>query len=140
MEATVELPGADLLARLPGLVTSHAREVPGAAEAAYPAESIPAKSIPAVRALLGGCRRRARPAPSTCSPKSTARAPAAPPVTGAYPTPPPLAELMADPLSGPDGGYPAGVFDPACGGGRLLVAAARRVGPRARGFRVERSW
>jgi hypothetical protein len=62
------------------------------------------------------------------------------PVTGAYPTPPPLAELMADPLSGPDGGYPAGVFDPACGGGRLLVAAARRVGPRARGLRVERSW
>jgi len=45
---------------------------------------------------------------------------------GAYETPEPLAMLMADLLIRPDQTYPASVFDPACGAGHLLVAAARR--------------
>lgn len=46
--------------------------------------------------------------------------------SGAYATPAPLAELMARllaPAHG-DGRYPMRVFDPACGGGSLLAAAA----------------
>jgi type I restriction-modification system DNA methylase subunit len=46
--------------------------------------------------------------------------------SGTYETPAPLAELMADLLAGPGDAFPASVFDPACGAGNLLVAAARR--------------
>ncbi|MEV4565141.1 N-6 DNA methylase [Nonomuraea sp. NPDC049419] len=44
---------------------------------------------------------------------------------GAYSTPQPLADLMADLLRDGDE-YPQVVFDPACGGGALLEAAGRR--------------
>jgi SAM-dependent methyltransferase len=43
---------------------------------------------------------------------------------GAYPTPKPLADLMAALLTDENGIVPAGVFDPACGSGTLLLAAA----------------
>jgi hypothetical protein len=47
---------------------------------------------------------------------------------GAYATPDPLADLMARLLgaAAPRSPYPARVFDPACGSGALLVAAARQ--------------
>lgn len=45
---------------------------------------------------------------------------------GNYETPAPLAELVADLLSSPGEPYPVSVFDPACGGGGLLVAAGTR--------------
>jgi len=45
---------------------------------------------------------------------------------GAYETPPQLAALMADLLKGTDDSYPGIVFDPACGAGNLLIAAAER--------------
>jgi hypothetical protein len=43
---------------------------------------------------------------------------------GAYPTPTPLAELMARLVDPADGSYPRRVLDPACGSGALLSAAA----------------
>jgi len=46
--------------------------------------------------------------------------------SGTYQTPAPLVELMADLLAGPDESFPTSVFDPACGTGGLLAAAARR--------------
>jgi hypothetical protein len=45
---------------------------------------------------------------------------------GTYQTPAPLVELMVDLLAVPDEPFPASVFDPACGTGSLLAAAARR--------------
>ncbi|MET8370762.1 N-6 DNA methylase [Micromonospora profundi] len=45
--------------------------------------------------------------------------------TGTYRTPPEVADLMADLLPGPDGRFPSDVYDPACGIGGLLAAAAR---------------
>ncbi|MTK04238.1 SAM-dependent methyltransferase [Micromonospora sp. CP22] len=46
--------------------------------------------------------------------------------SGAYRTPEPVADLMADLLAGPDEPYPGSVFDPGCGVGSLLLAAAAR--------------
>ncbi|MET8258189.1 N-6 DNA methylase [Micromonospora sp. NPDC005205] len=46
--------------------------------------------------------------------------------TGTYRTPAEVADLMADLLPGPDKRFPADVYDPACGVGGLLAAAARR--------------
>ncbi|MCE3034487.1 N-6 DNA methylase [Streptomyces sp. CMSTAAHL-2] len=48
--------------------------------------------------------------------------------SGAYATPGPLADLMARLLGAatPQSPYPVRVFDPACGSGALLVAAARQ--------------
>ncbi|KPI04503.1 N-6 DNA methylase [Actinobacteria bacterium OK074] len=49
-------------------------------------------------------------------------------VSGAYATPGPLADLMARLLgaAAPQSPYPRRVFDPACGSGALLAAAARQ--------------
>ncbi|MGW6769007.1 N-6 DNA methylase [Streptomyces sp. NPDC055037] len=44
--------------------------------------------------------------------------------TGTYPTPRPLADLMARLLTDSTGAFPASVLDPACGTGSLLAAAA----------------
>ncbi|MGV9763590.1 N-6 DNA methylase [Micromonospora tulbaghiae] len=46
--------------------------------------------------------------------------------SGSYRTPAPLADLMAELLAGPGEPYPDRVFDPACGVGGLLLAAATR--------------
>lgn len=46
--------------------------------------------------------------------------------SGAYLTPAPVAELMADLLAEPGAAYPDRVLDPACGAGGLLAAAATR--------------
>ncbi|MGW0434089.1 N-6 DNA methylase [Micromonospora sp. NPDC003197] len=46
--------------------------------------------------------------------------------TSSYHTPTPLAELMAALLDNPGEAYPERVFDPACGTGALLLAAAER--------------
>jgi hypothetical protein len=46
--------------------------------------------------------------------------------SGTYRTPPPVADLMADLLARPGEPYPNSVFDPACGDGGLLLAAAAR--------------
>ena len=46
--------------------------------------------------------------------------------SGAYETPPQLAALIADLLGAADDSYPGSVFDPACGAGNLLLAAAER--------------
>lgn len=47
-------------------------------------------------------------------------------VRGAYATPASLVELMADLVAGAGDRYPQSIFDPACGTGGLLVAAAER--------------
>ncbi|KOV28644.1 N-6 DNA methylase [Streptomyces virginiae] len=54
------------------------------------------------------------------------RAPADTGARGIYATPPVLADLMAYLAAGGDGAYPKRVFDPACGAGGLLAAAAGR--------------
>lgn len=53
--------------------------------------------------------------------------------SGAYATPEPLADLMARLVVSARSPYPSTVFDPACGAGSLLVAAARQGAARVYG-------
>ncbi|WP_067793916.1 N-6 DNA methylase [Actinomadura formosensis] len=52
-------------------------------------------------------------------------------IRGTHPTPPAIAELIAE-LATAGGRRVRSVLDPACGGGRLLAAVATRLGPGAR--------
>ncbi|TYB46968.1 N-6 DNA methylase [Actinomadura chibensis] len=57
-------------------------------------------------------------------------------IRGTHPTPPALADLMAE-LATAGNPRARSVFDPACGGGHLLAAAAARLGGGARAFGQE---
>lgn len=116
LKGLLALPDRELIGRLPRLVADRAPEVPGAAEAAYRPDDLPAARA-LLRCVLAG---DVDAAVSVLAEVDTAA-----PAAGTYPTPPPLAALMADLLTAADQSYPARVLDPACGGGRLLAAAAR---------------
>ena len=114
LTAVMELPDADLVA--------HARRDAVAAADAVPAADpvrFEAGDAAALRALYACVRDEGGQAALGVLAERELEDSAA---SGAYPTPAPLADLMAQLIPG----SPAGVLDPACGGGTLLAAAARR--------------
>lgn len=115
VKSLLKLPDSDLLRRLPEWAKYRAPEVPGAELAMYRPDD-----LPAVRALLRGVLA----GDASDAADVLAKTGAAAPIAGTYPTPPPLATLMANLITSHDRSFPARVLDPACGGGRLLAAAA----------------
>ncbi|HMA45944.1 MAG TPA: N-6 DNA methylase [Frankiaceae bacterium] len=118
LAALAELPEPRLARRAQGLVHPYADDIPGADGVVYGSDE-----ASLILALLRCVREEGA---VTAAEVLAERTPESSGAGGTYQTPAPLAELMADLLVGPDGGFPASVLDPACGMGSLLVAAARR--------------
>ncbi|MEO3777964.1 N-6 DNA methylase [Micromonospora sp. B11E3] len=108
--------------RLPGRAEQAARscadELPGADEPAYRTDD-----APLLRALLRCVAEEGPLRAVDVLAQGDADEPGA---TSPYVTPTPVADLMADLLTGPGEPYPERVFDPACGAGSLLLAAGAR--------------
>lgn len=105
----------------PDLVTHAQRDVATAADAVPSADAVHFKADDAavLRALYACVRDEGGQAALGVLAERELEDSAA---SGAYLTPAPLADLLARLIPG----SPAGVLDPACGGGTLLAAAARR--------------
>ncbi len=118
LKTLTELSDNRLPARAVAVIRAYADEVPGASEVTYRAEE-----VALLRALLH-CVREEGPVPAAdvLAERDTEESG----VSGTYPTPTPLVELMADLLAGAGNPFPTSVFDPSCGAGGLLAAAARR--------------
>ncbi|HEY8534578.1 MAG TPA: N-6 DNA methylase [Micromonospora sp.] len=118
LTALLELPDDELARRAHKLVRPHAADIPGADGVSYGVDE-----AGLIRALLRCIHTEgARAALDVLAERALETSDAA----GAYETPEPLATLMAGLLTRPDQTYPTSVFDPACGAGHLLVAAAVR--------------
>ncbi|MFE0250960.1 N-6 DNA methylase [Streptomyces sp. NPDC059010] len=109
----MELTDADLIARADRAAADLSDTVPGA-EAVH----FTAADVPALRALLLCVRDEGGQAALGVLAERELEDSAA---SGTYQTPAPLADIMARLVPG----GPAAVFDPACGSGTLLAAAAR---------------
>ncbi|QOC92166.1 N-6 DNA methylase [Micromonospora craniellae] len=121
----VDLTDRRLPNRAQHLVQPHLDEVPGLTDLTYHPDE-----APLLRALLRcvadeGALRTAD-VLAEGDPDGTS-------ASGRYDTPAPVAALMADLLGEPGKAYPGAVFDPACGTGGLLVAAAKRGAQRLYG-------
>ncbi|MEU3456873.1 N-6 DNA methylase [Micromonospora sp. NPDC006766] len=118
LKQLVDLPDRQLPERAQQAIRPHLAEIPGTADLTYGAGE-----APLLRALLccvadEGALRAADVLAENDLDGTSA--------SGLYDTPAPVAALMADLLAEPGKPYPAAVFDPACGAGGLLVAAADR--------------
>lgn len=118
LASLTELPGPRLARRAQELIHLDADAVPGAQAVRYRSDE-----APLILALLRCLQREGV---LIAAESLAARAAEDGVASGTYQTPAPLVTLMADLLTAPGGGYPASVYDPACGTGNLLVAAAER--------------
>lgn len=117
LAALSDLPDGQLGQRARKLARPHAADLPGEVEPAYRADD-----AGLLRALLRCVRQEgAVTAADVLAERDTEDGG----TVGGYQTPVPLAELMTDLLAEPGRPFPASVFDPACGAGNLLVAAAQ---------------
>ncbi|WP_244258107.1 N-6 DNA methylase [Streptomyces sp. Tu 2975] len=115
-----DLPDTELVGRAEALARDLAAGVPGAEEAGFDSDD-----TGALRALLRCVDEESGLAALDVLAERELDDSAS---SGTYPTPEPLADLMARLVGPPSAGtsYPAHVLDPACGSGTLLEAAARR--------------
>ncbi|MFY1614702.1 N-6 DNA methylase [Micromonospora sp. WMMD736] len=116
LKQLVDLPDGQLPERALQAVQPHVADIPGIADLTYDAED-----VALLRALLRcvadeGALRAADVLAEGDLDATNAG--------GMYDTPAPVAALMADLLAEPGEPYPEAVFDPACGAGGLLLAAA----------------
>ncbi|WP_432824734.1 N-6 DNA methylase [Dactylosporangium sp. CA-092794] len=116
--AVTALPAPQLAQRARALVSPYTDTVPGVNAAVYSADD-----AGTICALLQ-CVQEQGPAAALDVLAERAREQGG--ITGIVQTPAPLAELVVDLVTRPDGSYPATVYDPACGAGNLLVAAGER--------------
>ncbi|RLL70627.1 SAM-dependent methyltransferase [Streptomyces sp. Z26] len=100
-------------------IGDHAETGPGGRETA----GFEKQDAPVLRALVRCVREAGGPSALDALAERT---PADTSVRGVYATPALLADLIADLASGAGDAYPKSVFDPACGSGGLLAAAAWR--------------
>ncbi|MFF6947476.1 N-6 DNA methylase [Streptomyces iakyrus] len=114
LTAVTESPDADLIAQAQRDAATAAESVPAAGPVRFGAGD-----TPVLRALYACVRDEGGQAALGVLAERELEDSAA---SGAYLTPAPLADLLARLIPG----SPAGVLDPACGGGTLLAAAARR--------------
>ncbi|HEX6498997.1 MAG TPA: N-6 DNA methylase [Micromonosporaceae bacterium] len=118
LKAIVDLPDDEIRQRAREITKARVADVPGAEDRAYKAGE-----ADLVRTLLRCVHAEGPVAAVEVVAEHDGDDTGA---SGAYQTPTALAELMADLLVTPGEAVPASVFDPACGTGNLLVAAAQR--------------
>jgi hypothetical protein len=118
LKKLIELPDDRLTRRAQEVIRPYLADIAGVDGLAYRAED-----APLIRTLLRCVRDDT---PLTTVDVLAERESDDSGAAGAYETPKPLAELMADLLDRPGEPFPTSVFDPACGAGHLLVAAAQR--------------
>ena len=118
LKQLVDLPDRQLPERAQQAIRPHLAEIPGIADPTYDAgEALLLRALLRCVADEGALRAADVLAEGDLDGTSA---------SGLYDTPAPVAALMADLLAEPGKPYPAAVFDPACGAGGLLVAAAAR--------------
>lgn len=118
LKQLVDLPDSQLPERAQQAIRPHIAEIPGAADLTYDAAD-----AALLRALLRCVADEGALRAADVLAEGDLDATSA---SGMYDTPAPVAALMADLLAEPGEPYPAAVFDPACGAGGLLLAAAAR--------------
>jgi hypothetical protein len=117
LDTLAELPDSQLRQRATELSRTYADDLPGVDDRTFQADE-----AGLVRALLRCVRREG---PITAADVLAEHDGDDSGASGSYDTPAPLADLMTDLLTEPGESFPTVVFDPACGAGGLLVAAAR---------------
>ncbi|CCH17806.1 N-6 DNA methylase [Micromonospora lupini] len=118
LKQLVDLPNSQLPERALQATRPHVAEIPGIADLTYDAEDA-ALLRALLRCVADEGALRAADALAEGDHEATSAG-------GMYETPAPVATLMADLLAEPGEPYPEAVFDPACGAGNLLLAAAAR--------------
>ncbi len=118
LKLLIDLPDRHLVERAGQAIRPHLAEIPGTTDLTYGVGEAPLLRT-LLRCVADEGALRATDVLAAAELDGTN-------ATGQYDTPAPVAELMADLLAEAGRPYPATVFDPACGAGGLLLAAAAK--------------